>query len=259
MLKRVVLIGLALLLLSVNASSQVYDIGLHTIEITLDEEGNAQINERFFLDFFDERQLLLFRDKVKEIGVSVEGWEAYDARMRPHIGQESDITASKVSFVENESDYLEITYSLTSPFMEKKSETSRVKEYAVKPKFFNNFLSGSLWVIPEDTTITINLPVGAELQQPIEPDAIVEGNRVTWSGYKNSNKLNLNYRIFKQIASFDFSQLLQQLMQSNQFWIVIVVAIAIGALLFWNRRKISGKIENYIVEHSDFSREEEEE
>ncbi|MBN2067795.1 MAG: hypothetical protein JW744_04975 [Candidatus Diapherotrites archaeon] len=257
MLGKKLLIALIVLLFSANAASQFYLISNHTIEITLDEEGNAQVNERFFLDFQNEWQLSDFRDTVKEIGVSLDAWKEYDARLHPYIGQDNDISASKVSFIENSSNYLEISYSLTSSLMQKVKETSRVKEYSLKPKFFNNFLVGSLWVIPDDTTISINLPVGAELQPPVEPEAAINGSNVTWSGYKNSNKLTLNYRAFKQIASFDFGQAVRELMQSNLFWVVIVAAIVVCAILFWNRRNLGARVENYIVEHSDFSREEE--
>ena len=257
MLKRNLLAAFILLLFSLNCFSQFYVISNHAIEISVDVQGSAQVSERFFLRFQNQEQLLGFREKASEIGVSLDGWKAYDARLQPYIGR-GDVAAIKVAFVENSTTYLEMTYALQTPLMKKTSETSRVIEYAITPQAFDSFLSGSLWVIPENTAIAINLPPEAELQQPIEPEAEVSGNSVTWSGYKNSNKLTLNYRIFKQIASFDFGEAFQQLMQSDWFWVVVVAICAVSLVLFWKRGAIGGRIENYIIEHSDLSEEEEE-
>lgn len=252
------LIAFIALLFALNCSSQAYIISEHSIKIDVDAQGNAQVTERFFLQFHDQQQLLAFREKSKEIGVRIEGWEAYDEKLHPYIGQQDEIATSKVSFIENDSTFLEMTYSLKSTLMEKKRETTRVIEYSILSKFFNYFISGSLWVIPQNTTIAVNLPPGAELQQPIEPEAEVSGNSVTWSGYKNSSKMTLNYRMFKQIASFDFGAVLQQLMKSDLFWVLIAIALIVCAALFLKRKSISNKIENYIVERSDLSKEEEE-
>jgi len=239
---------------------QSYFLDSHVIEIDVDSVGNANVRERFFLQFQNEQQIASFRQVVSEIGASVDGWQAHDGRIFPHIGQRSEIAVSGISFIENTDslDFLEINYSLNSPIMEKRSETSRVIDYGLKPKYFANFVEGSLWVIPEGTSIIVNLPRGIEIDLPVKPDAAVEGHAVVWTGYVFGNKLELNYSLFKQIASLDLSRVLGELMQSGLFWILLIVAAVASVAVFAKRKAISGKIEAYLVEHSDFGGEEEE-
>ena len=146
----------ALLFFAGIASAQFYVMESHTIEITVDLEGNAQVTERYYLNFQNEQQLADFRQTVSEIGVSIEGWNDYDDRIYPRIGQEKDIVVSGISFTENSNslDFLEMNYFLKNPIMEKKNETSRVIEYSLKPSAFSRFVDGSLYVIPAGTSIT---------------------------------------------------------------------------------------------------------
>ena len=251
---------LALLLLLSSASAQFYILDSHSIDIEADSVGNAQITEKYFLRFQNEQQLADFRQAVSQIGVSLDGWKQYDARIFPHIGLEKDSVVSGISFVEEETslDFLEITYSLKEPIMEKKRETSRVIDYSLKAKFFNQFKDGPVWVIPEGTLISVKLPRGIEIKGIVKPDAMVEGTKVVWEGYASGNELSLEYSLFKQIASFDLSQLIRELMQSDLFLLFVAIAAIVLGILFLKRKSISGRIEGYIISHSDFGGNEEE-
>jgi len=226
----------------------------HSIDIDVDSAGNAQVVERFFLFFQNEQQLVDFRQTVNEVGVSLSGWKSYDPRIYPHIGQEQDVEVQGISFIENPNaiDFLEISYGLNSPIMEKKGETSRVVSYSVKPKFFAEFSDGALWVIPEGTTITVRLPKGVRIEGEIKPDAVVTGSDVTWTGYVSGNELNIDYGFFKEIASFDLREAVQQLLQSDIFWFLVAFVAVFFLLLFAKRKSIGDRVENYLVAHSDF-------
>ena len=253
MQRKFFVIGLALLLLLSSASAQFYIMESHEISIDVDSIGNAQISEKYFLQFQNEQQLVDFRQAVSQIGVNLDGWREYDARIFPHIGLEKDLVVSGISFIEEESslDFLEITYALKEPIMEKKRETSRVIDYSLKAKFFNEFKDGPVWVIPEGTSISVQLPRGIEINGLTKPDALVEGTQITWEGYASGNELFLEYSFFKQIASFDLSKLISEMMQSDLFWIFVAVAAVIAGVLFIKRKRISGKIEGYVIGHSD--------
>ncbi len=259
--KKIFALPFALLLFASLCSGQSYILDSHVIEINVDSMGNAQVRERYFLQFQNEQQLASFRQMVSEIGASVDGWRAYDSRIYPYIGQGSDIVVSGISFIENPDslDFLEMNYALKSPIMEKRNETSRAIDYGLKAKYFTNFVDGSLWVIPEGTSIIVKLLRGVEIEKPVKPDAAVEASTVVWTGYVFGNELELNYRLFKQIASLDLSQLIQELMQSDLFLIFVAVVVVISLGVLAKRKAITGRIENYIVEHSDFGSEEEEE
>lgn len=250
----------ALLFLAQLACAQFYILENHSIEISVDDAGNAQVAERYYLNFQNDQQLADFRKTVADIGVDVGGWRTYDQRIYPRIGQPEGIAVNGISFIENENslDFLQMNYSLKSPIMEKKSETSRVVEYGLKADAFSNFIDGSLWVIPKNTTITVLLPRGVEIHRPVKPDAIVGENTVIWTGYVFGNELELNYSLFKEIASFDLGQAIAGLMGSDLFLVLLAVAAVVFAIVLVKRKAIAGGVENYVTAHSDFGNEEEE-
>jgi len=258
--KGIFFIAIATLLLSGLCSAQFYLMDSQVVEITVGTAGETQVTERYFLQFQNEEQLSDFRQSVAEIGTDLDGWKAYDSRIFPRIGQEQEIVVSGISFVENmlELDFLEISYALKNPIVEKKTETSRVIEYGLSTRFFNEFVDGSLWVIPEGTSIIVHLPKGIEIEEPVRPEATVEGTTVVWTGYVFGNELSLNYRLFKQISSFDFNQLLQEILQSDVFWLAAAAIIVISVAVFLKRKSISARIESYIISHSDLAEEGEE-
>jgi hypothetical protein len=253
-------LAFALLFLAQFACAQFYVLENHSIGITVDDSGNALVAERYYISFQNDSQLVDFRKTVADIGVDVGGWRAYDKRIYPRIGQPQDIVVNGISFIENENalDFLEMTYSLKAPIMNKASETSRVVEYELKTDAFSNFINGSLWVIPKDTTITVQLPRGVEIHSPVKPDAIVGDNTVIWKGYVFGNELELNYSFFKDIASFDLGQALNGLVKSDLFLIILAVAAVAFAVILVKRKAIAGSVESYIIAHSDLGGEEEE-
>ncbi len=252
-----------LLLLASCSQAQFYLLEKHEINISVNETGNAAVRERYFLFFQNEQQFVDFQQTKSEIGISIEGWRSYDSRIFPYIGQERDIEVRGISFNEDMGrllQTLEINYALKEPLMEKKMETSRVIEYGIKTKFFNQFLQGPFLVIPENTTIVIELPRGIKINEPVKPPALIEGSTVTWEGYVSvsGDEFDLGYSLFKQIASFDFRDFLQELVQSDLF-LILVAFIAIASLIILVKRKsITNRVEHYIVEHSDLGGTEEE-
>ena len=258
--KKILCTLFALLFFAQVAFAQFYVLESHTIEINVDIEGNAQVIERYYLSFQNELQLVNFRQTVSEIGVSIEGWNEYDERIYPRIGQEKDIVVSGISFIENTDslDFLEMNYFLKSPVMEKKNETSRVIEYRLKASALSSFVDGSLWVIPSGTSITVQLPRGVEIEKPVKPDAVVSENTVVWAGYVFGNELELNYLVFKQISSFDLDQALQELMQSELFIIFVAATALVLIIVFAKRKSIGNKVQNYVIRHSDLGGEEQE-
>ena len=81
-----------------------------------------------------------------------------------------------------------------------------------------------------------------------------------WVGYQQSNVLMLKYALEKQIApSFDISQLLQGIINS-EFFIIGAILLALVAIVAYLKRKaITEKIEDYISKNSEFEKDEEEE
>ncbi|MAG21876.1 MAG: hypothetical protein CL943_01040 [Candidatus Diapherotrites archaeon] len=255
--KKFSLLIFTLLLCSI-VNAQIFQISTHTIEIDVDETGNAEITEKFFLFFPDNFELREFRDQSESIGVDLAAWQELNNSFKTNIGRPDTVVVSDIGFVETENKYLELKYTMTEPLMQRTRETSRMIEFALNQKFFNGFLEGDFLVIPSNTTIIIDLPVQAEIVQPIKPTASISGNRIVWNGYKSTNVLSLEYVLWKQISSINLEEILEDIMSSNIFPIIIGIIIILILGLFWKRKTISGKIGQYIMEHSDLSKGEEE-
>ncbi len=256
--KRIALVFAILLVLSSLASAQVYQITTKSIEIAVDEDGGAQITEKFFLSFPDAYQVQLFREEIVDIGVDLWGWQQLNDEFKPTLGKEQDQVVSDIGFVENDFKYLEIKYTLKEPLMAKQSETSRRAEFALNEKFFSGFLDGSLWVLPTNVSIIIDLPLQAELTNDIKPEANVSGNRIVWTGYKSTNVLSLKYTLWKQISTVTLNELAAGIAQSELFTPLLGVSVVILLAIVWKRKAIAGKIESYLVENSEFAEAEEE-
>ena len=250
---------LAVLLFASACFGQFYILDSHSIDIVVGNDGMANVRERYFLVFQNEQQLADFIQTKDTIGVSIEGWREYDPRIYPRIGGESEITVNGISFTDSAQgpDFLELTYSLQKPLAEKKSETSTAIDFALNTGQFSGFVDGSLWVIPDGTSIIIHLPRGVQIQKTVKPDATIEENTVTWAGYVFGNELELNYTLFKQIASFDLGGFITSLLQSDLFLIGLGAIAIAGLAVFAKRKAISEKIEGYIVANSELGDKEE--
>ena len=240
------------------ASAQVYQITTHTIQIEIDELGEAEIIEKFFLSFPNDFHLQSFREETQKLGVDLVAWQQFNPSFKPSIGSVNEAEVSDIGFFETESKYLEIQYTLNEPIVNKVRETTRMVEFSLNSKFFNDFIEGSLWVIPSNLTIIVDAPPQAEIQTPVKPEANITGNRVVWTGYKSTNVLELRFVIFKQIASLNLNEIVEAVMDSDIFPLVIVVAVLAVIAFFWKRKPISARIEGYIIQHSDLSNMEEE-
>ena len=251
LLKKAVL--LLIIFFSLNALAQPFEIRAHTIDIKVDEKGFGKATERFFLDFPGEEEIKKFKEESAQKGVSLESWKAFDERIHTYIGEEKDLDKAQVGFVESEDRFLEINYGLKTPIMYVTGETSRRTEFRLKENFFRAFLVGTLWIIPDNTIIRIELPSQAEIQGKVKPDATVEGNKIIMQGYKSSNLLEIKYRIWKQIAGFDLQKTIQEFLNSEMATFLGVIVFVIVIVAYVKRKSISQKIENYIVEHSELA------
>ena len=254
MVTRKILVLIAVLLFFSTAYAQVYTHTLHSIEITVDKEGRAAVVERFFLVFPNARQLLDFRDKSTELGVDLQKWNEFDSKIYPHIGAKEDVRNAFISLIEEPQKYLELRYALADPLMTKAGETSRIVTYALDDGQFREYDTGSFIVIPQSTIISIILPTPIEIVGTISPDATFANNTVTWTGYKSTNNLALKYNLFKQIASqFEVSKAISGFLASDYSTIVLIALLAVIITLYMKRRKIAGRMENYIIEHSELA------
>ncbi|MFH1240331.1 MAG: hypothetical protein V1672_03880 [Candidatus Diapherotrites archaeon] len=254
----VVLIAISALLVN-NVCALSYSILNHTIEISVNDTGNADVVERFKFYFPSMAQREEFKQTSQTIGLDLEKWETLDPKITTYIGKgRYTIQNISVGFDES-SESLELKYSLLEPIMEKIEETSRVTKYSLKANAFSaSFDAGDLWKIPVNTTIRLILPTNTELTKTPSPEASIFENKIAWEGYKTSNKLELEYDLIKDIApTFDIAKVLLSLTSSNLFIPVIGILALVAIVIYVKRSEINSKIENYVIKHSEIVPDEE--
>ncbi|MBI4053547.1 MAG: hypothetical protein HY394_05945 [Candidatus Diapherotrites archaeon] len=250
---------LAVLLLAVFFSglafAQSYEIQKHEIEITLGENGETSVAERYYLDFPNSLQLERFKQKSEELGVDLQKWREFDPNIRVFIGGEEDVRSGVLSF-DGAKKFLQLSYGLETPVVSKTSETGRITTFELKKSALKDFRTGDTTVIPAGTSIKINFPKNSEIIQPVQPAAKTSGDSIQWTGYTRSNAVTLSYRVFKEIApQFELSGLLKGAFASNVFPLVVLFVIIVSAIAYSRRRAIADRIEEYVVEHSDLEEE----
>lgn len=233
-----------------------YGVWLHNIDIEINDEGNAQINEKFHLFFPNEDEKILFRENSKELGSNLDKWKNFDELFVPTIGMKNIVNGTIV-YSEGEDNYLEISYGLADNLMVKGKETNFIQDYSIKANYLNKLYQSGLWIIPDNTRITFIFPPGAELNEGISPDAIIGNNgtkkTATWVGYKSANELKVKYVIWKKVNPIiDLNELNYFLFRTQEGLVVIFGIIILIGITIWKRNYFSSKIEKFVEDNTLF-------
>ena len=234
--------------------SENYAIYSHLINIQVDIGGSAKINEKFYLYFPTDQDKIDFRATSTTLGYDITKWEKFNPKFTPTIGS-NNLTSGIISYTEGESNFLELTYELLDPLMEKGKETNMVAEYSLKASYLNELFDPPFWVIPDGTDLTIELPPGASIKNTVEPkaDIVFSGTKqlVIWKGYKSGSQLQLDYVLWKKSDPVvDINALTNFLFKTGEGIITIIVGIIIIGILVWKRKKIVNKIESFVEKNT---------
>ncbi len=250
---KIAVFALLILLLAGFVNAIDYTVTEHTLNIQITSKGNDKIEEIFYLTFPSETEKIAFRDRSLQLGTSLDNWKEFNKTFTQSIVENT--LNKKISYNEGEQNYLLLSYDLSETFMAKGKETSMLTEYVIKVNYFNSFYQAGLWIIPDNTKITIELPPGAEVRDTIEPEAIVtkQGTRtmISWQGYKSANKLALSYVLWKKMDPLiDLSTFNVFLFKTQTGQIILIAMILLIAILFWQRKRIAESIENFVENNS---------
>ena len=64
-----------------------YGVWLHTINISVENNGTAKIKEQFHLFFDNDNEKINFREKSIQLGSDLGLWKNFDLKFTPTIGQ----------------------------------------------------------------------------------------------------------------------------------------------------------------------------
>ncbi|MBI4043729.1 MAG: hypothetical protein HY393_02910 [Candidatus Diapherotrites archaeon] len=257
----------ALAIISVHAQevsrATESQVAAHYITIKIDAGGNASFTEQFYFRFFSGQQELLEQD-FEENSPSILFWQADYPFVHPHFGEsggwENVVFELKEDVLSNK--YLELRYDLKTPFAQPNelNSTPRADAYQVSDSQFQQFIIAGNVNIPSNTTMFIELPANATVNASLLPSqAEVSANKVTLKAFVG-NRLDIQYTVPKPIAEpVDASKLVQGFLNSQWFVVVLALLLAGGAVLLLGRETLERKIEDFIVENTEFiSREEKE-
>jgi preprotein translocase subunit SecG len=230
-----------------------YQISAHSVQIQVATEGKDKVTEKFFINFPSSEAKIEFREKSSELGTSLEEWKQFNQAFIPGIGE--NILNKKISYNESDKSYLQISYELAEPIMATAKEADRMIEYSMKINYFNSFYKTGQWVIPEGTTISIELPAGAEIKKMAGPQSTITKNgsrqTINWQGYKTSNELAVNYILWKKMEPvIDLNEFTNFMTKTTPGQLGIGAIIIILVIIILERKKISGKIEEFVENNS---------
>lgn len=252
---------LALAFLFIAAGAGALDVDRHSIDIAVDAKGYAVIAEQYALKFANQYEFSEFRETANENGSSLLAWGADYNFFYPRFGGSAGINRiakSSVSFDEG-TRTLTLGYELESPFAQIVKDEPRSSLWRIPDRAFSLFQQGGIIIVPENTAITITLPPNAEVvMEGIPAHIAVSGNTVTASAM-STNFLNLQYTLPKPIApSMSSFELVQNFLSGNGIMVAAALAVAL-VVVFIYRKRISERVEDYIVEHSEIKHAEPEE
>jgi hypothetical protein len=258
MQKRVIFLLLLLIILafSVSAADTTtlgYKQTSHTITIQIATEGNDKVVEKFYISFQSDAEKVAFRNKSLELGTNLDSWKALNPIFAPSLGD--NILNKKISYNEGEVSYLQISYDLFEPLMAKLKEATMATEYTIKVNYFDSFYHSGQWIIPENTTINIELPPGAELKDTAGLQTTTSTNIsrkvISWKGYQTANELVMSYIVWKKMDPvIDINAITSFLFKTQEGLILLAIATIILIAIVLNRKKIYTVIEDFVEANS---------
>jgi hypothetical protein len=257
-MKKIMTALAGLILLSVLVNGLSFDVTRKTMAVQIATEGKDNVTEKFYLYFPNETEKVAFREKSLELGTNLDAWKQLNPEFIPNI-QENTLN-KRIAYTEGEESILQIDYELAEPLMNKTKETTTMEEYEIKVNYFNSFYNTGQWIIPENTTVSIELPPGAEIKGTIEPEATTSttGNRktITWQGYKSKNELRLSYTQWKKSEPLiDLNKMRTYLFETTEGITITAIITIIVLAIIWQRKKITNTIENFVEENSTIKEE----
>ncbi|MEI7961038.1 MAG: hypothetical protein WCI04_01765 [archaeon] len=230
-----------------------YQISQHTINVQISTDSKDTVVEKFFISFPNDTEKINFRENSLQLGTSIDEWKKLNTLFIPSFGENTQ--NKKIAYNEGDQSYLQISYDLTDTLMAKGKEATMLTEYSLKVNYFNSFYQAGLWTIPENTSINIDIPAGAEIRNAIEPQATTSKNGtrtvVTWQGYKSANKLSLTYVVWKKITPvIDLNATTNFLFKTQAGMLFLLAVVIILIVTAWQRKKIGAIIEDFVEKHS---------
>lgn len=231
-------------------------VAFHGIDVIIAEDGSARVEEQYFFSFF-AGQAEQFEQDFEENTPSLFEWKKDYPFIHPYIGSENQ--TENVEFLLNRTANQEPTLTLSYDYPSgltqkiKVGTEGRSTRWKLSEIALVQFIAGGNINIPTDTQIKMHFPSSAVIDTKLLPQGItVVGNVVTITNFQ-SNSLAIEYTVLTPIADpIDAGKIFDNAIKSPLFAFVIAILAGIGLYIGLNRDEISVKLEDYVIEHSEF-------
>jgi hypothetical protein len=231
-------------------------LSFHGIDITIAENGSARVEEQYFFTFFagqDEQFEIDFEQNTP----SLFEWKSDYPFIHPYVGSESQ--TENIEFLLNRTANQEPTLTLSYDYPIGLTQTIKVGSEGRSTRWkladiaLVQFIAGGNINIPTNTQIRIHFPNTAVVDTKLLPPGItLTGNTMTITNFQ-SNSLPIEYTVLTPIADpIDAGKIFDNAVKSPFFAFFIAIIAAIGLYIALNRDELSEKVENYVIEHSEF-------
>ncbi len=231
-------------------------IGFHGIDVFINENGSATIEERFFFNFLAGEAAQFEKDFVENTPNLSEWIDDY-AFINPHIGSGGQV--KNIEFLLNRTANGEPTLTMTYTYpnglvqeitVESQGRSTRWKLSEIA---LVDFIESANIRIPSNTQIKFHFPNSSVVDTSLLPQGVSVVNNVLTLTNIQTNALRIEYALFTPIADpIDFSKIVQDFQQSPLFVVFIAGIAIIGVYIALNREQFSHRIESYVIEHSEF-------
>lgn len=252
----------ALILSLIFFAAGVHALALQKLAIAADvsDNGAASIVENYELAFENISEKIQFIDNAQKNSSSMLAWKADYDFFYPHFeATDNRVIRSTITF-EQSTNTITLEYELEKPLMTIVKDAARETRYEFSGRQLNSFIKDGLIVIPNNAEISIMLPQKAQIAgQDSVPQIEISQNKITIKPLSTS-QISVQYSIQKPISTkVNSLELVRDFFTDSSNLVVIIAALVALAVIFWKKDDIEGKIEDYILKHSEIAQGEAEE
>jgi hypothetical protein len=226
-----------------------------SIDIFINEDGSATIREQYFFNFFAGEASQFVRD-FEENTPSLLEWKADYPFIQPHIGNESQ--TENIEFVLSTTvegqPSLTLSYKYPEGIVNElvSENPGRSTSWKLSDVVLVQFINSGSILIDDATQIKIHLPPNSVIdKEALGEEISIADNVITLTNFQ-SNALNVKYSILLPIANpIDTSRFLEDFINSPLFVALLVLLGLVLAYGMLNKKKITDRIEEYVVRHSE--------
>jgi hypothetical protein len=236
--------------------TSVQAVSLYKLEITVDiGEDKTSFTEKYFLVIPVEERQDFLRD-VEGFGRSLMQWRNNYPFIFPHFGTTEEI--NEISFYyDAETHLLELSYEINENIASIEVDAPRTIKWSIPENFFENFITGTTIEIPANVQLIFNLPKNATVvSEELSREINLQDHQIMIQDYRGSNLL-IYYYTDKPIAPpLDVDALIAEFFTNplNQTAIALLAFLLLAMIIY--RRKLTERVENFIVKNSQLAEKE---